>query len=66
MYPFISDYMLAQKQKQQIEQFDQKDNKTSKKDYLEAFYKKRSTQKKSVIRSVKDKKKKNKNSSWCS
>lgn len=41
MYPFISDYMLAQKQKQQIEQFDQKDNKTSKKDYLEAFYKKR-------------------------
>ncbi len=46
MYPFISDYMLAQKQKQQIEQFDQKDNKTSKKDYLEAFYKKRSTQKK--------------------
>ena len=46
MYPFISDYMLAQKQKQQIEQFDQKDNKTSKKDYLEAFYKKRSAQKK--------------------
>lgn len=46
MYPFITDYMLAQKQKQQIEQFDQKDNKTSKKDYLEAFYKKRSTQKK--------------------
>lgn len=46
MYPFISDYMLAQKQKAQIEQFDQKDNKTSKKDYLEAFYKKRSTQRK--------------------
>lgn len=45
-YPFVSDYRLAQKQKQQIEQFDKKDDQTSKKDYLEAFYKKRSTQKK--------------------
>ncbi|MEY8661418.1 class C sortase [Ligilactobacillus faecis] len=44
-YPFISDFMLAQKQKSQIEHFDKQDKKTSKKDYLEAFYKKRSTKK---------------------
>ncbi|MSE05787.1 class C sortase, partial [Lactobacillus salivarius] len=27
-YPFISDYLLAQKQMQQIERFDKKDSKT--------------------------------------
>ncbi len=44
-YPFISDFILAQKQKAQIERFDQQDKKKNSADYLEAFYKKRSTKK---------------------
>ena len=44
-YPFISDYLLSQKQMQQIERFDKKDSKTSKQDYLSAFYQRRAKQK---------------------
>lgn len=44
-YPFISDFMLAQKQEKQVEAFDKKDSKISKQDYLAAFYKRRAKQK---------------------
>ena len=32
-YPFISDFMLAQKQEKQVEAFDKKDSKISKQDF---------------------------------
>ena len=44
-YPFISDYMLAQKQQAQVEKFNKSDDKSTKKDYLDAFYQKQKTQK---------------------
>ena len=43
-YPFVSDFLLAQKQQKQIEQFDKQDSKISKQDYLAAFYKRRAKQ----------------------
>ncbi len=42
-YPFVSDFVLAQKQKAQIEQFNKTDKTQSKADYLSAFYKKKTT-----------------------
>lgn len=62
-YPFISDFMLAQKQKAQIERFDQQDKKKSNADYLEAFYKKRSTRKQVSDPFTQEEKKKNSDNS---
>lgn len=42
VYPFASDYLLARKQSAQIEAFDKKDKKQSRKDFLQAFYRQHS------------------------
>lgn len=42
-YPFVSDYLLAQKQNAQIEKFNQNDRRRDTKDYLTSFYRRRST-----------------------
>lgn len=62
-YPFVSDYILAQKQLKQIEQFDKQDSKTSKQDYLAAFYKRRAKQKTVTDPFAEEKKHKDKSNS---